>query len=178
MKKIIFLLIVVACSFSALGQQTAINAAVTIELPTNAKKVNGKDALTHVRKIFKDTLALNSVKFDPQNKYFYTVDNILIELIGTDTTYNLRKDKLLSIKKALDEYARGLKTHSSFIKRGNNNAAVITKDIFNNINYYSFFCVNDANTRVFSGVLKFRNEDQAEATTIFNNLLASIKFRD
>lgn len=166
-------------SFISAGQQTVINAGVSIELPTNAKRVTKEGALAHVRKIFKDTLALGSIRFGAENKkYFYTTDNILIELIGTDTTYILKKDKLLAVKNALDEYARSVKTHSSFIKKGNHNATVVTEDVYGKINYYNFFCINDANTRILSGVLKFNDEDKAEATIIFNNLLASIKFKD
>jgi hypothetical protein len=54
MKKTIFLLITIAYSFGALGQQQImLNRRVSIELPADAKRVTKDDALAHVKHCIK-----------------------------------------------------------------------------------------------------------------------------
>ena len=179
MKKITFLLIAIAYSISAPGQQIALHSGVTIELPAGAKKVTREAALVYARKTYKDTMAQYSLKHITLNKnYFYTLNNILIELTGADTTYNLEKEKLIKLKASFDEMARWNKSDTATIIKGNHNAAVVTKNIIGNTAFIRFFCINDANTRELNGVIKFNKEDEAEAKKILNDLLAGIKFKD
>ena len=182
MKKITLLIFAITYSISSFSQQQiALHSAVSITLPTGAKKITKDLALAHVRKLYSDTMAQNSITTPERSenkKYFYTVHNILIQLNGIDTTYDFEKNRLIKLKNGLDGMAKGGGLHTSTIIKGNQNAAVVTKDKIGSTYVISFFCINDANTRILAGTVKYNKEDEAEATSIVNNLLASIKFKD
>ena len=182
MKKILFLIIAITYSISSFSQQQiALHSGVSITLPAGAQKVTKNVALAQAKKIFIDTMAQSSITTPERSenrKYFYTSKNILIQFTGIDTTYNFEKDRVIKLKKALDGMAKGIIGYTSVIVKGNHNSAVVTKYAIGSTIYNSFICINDANTRQLGGTLKFNKADEAEATTILNNLLDSIKFKD
>ena len=182
MKKVLFLIIAITYSISSFSQQQiALHSGVSITLPAGAQKVTKNVALAQAKKIFIDTMAQNSITTPERSenrKYFYTVHNILIQFTGIDTTYDFEKDHIIKLKRVLDGIAKGGGYHISSIVKGNHNAAVVTRDKLGSTYIIRFFCINDANTRQLGGSIKYNKEDEAEATTILNNLLASIKFKD
>ena len=178
MKKIIFLSVIVFCNLFGYSQQMVFNDAVGIQLPDNAQKITTVQALEHINKKFNtDKLAISHTK-DDYTPYRYKVNDVLIALYLFDATYKVNSNYIVNAKKGLDEMNYSNKTYVSTIKKGNHYSTVITNFKAGNIEYYHFYCVNDNNTHQINGRLEFNISDKDEATTILNNLLASIKFKD
>jgi hypothetical protein len=69
----------------------------------------------------------------------------VLTLFVFDSTYNFEKNRVINLKRGLDEINYGNKTYNSSIKKGNHNAAVIINFVAGNAEYYHFYCYNDNN---------------------------------
>ena len=175
MKKIILITITMFFSLGAISQQIRLNDGVSIVFPDGTQKITKKQALDHITK------NLNGDKWDLYNvadENIYKTGNILIFLNAFDTTFKFGESHLLDLKNQLDGLNRGNKSYTSKIKKINNNSIVIINYLKGKIKIYRFYCTNDLNTRSLNGTIKYDPNEEVDATTLLNNLLASIKFKD
>jgi len=161
-----------------MGQQVKLNDGVSINLPDRVEKLNKEQAISHARQKFNNNkIVLNSI--DRRSfRHIYKVDDVLITLFVFDTTFKAKDGHIAELKKGLDGMSRGDKTYTSFLKTINNNSVLILNHIAIDVEYYNFYCYNANNTRVITGILEFNIADKDKATTILNDIINSIKFKD
>ena len=178
MKKILLFSIALIYSLSVKAQKVQLNEGVSIKLPANAQSITKEQALAHAFKKFNnDKLVLDSyTQINP--KYVYLIDEIALFLFVTDKTHKYESDRAIKSKESLDETNSSNKTYTSYIEKGDHNSAVVINYKAGKAEYYHFYCFNNNCTRVMTGKLEFDSADKSEATTILNDLLASIKFKD
>ncbi|MBS1519961.1 MAG: hypothetical protein JST50_03105 [Bacteroidetes bacterium] len=174
MKKITFLIIFILFSFICRAQQlVSLSDAVNINLPDKAEKISKEQAQSHASKKFKyDKMMLNTIT--DRKSDIYKVDDILISVHAESN--NFKKEQLLHIKNGLDEMSKGSPTYTSVIKKVNGNSILVTSNIVNNIYHYHFFCFDNKNSNVITGILEFDKVDAPEARAILDQLINSIEF--
>lgn len=179
MKKTIFLTVAFIYSLTTMAQRVALNDGVSIEIPVGAEQITKEKALAHAGKRFNnDRMALGSVT-DIHAKYIYKVDDILVSLVVFDTPVKVKETHLSELKKGMDAMSAGSNSHyTSTLEKVNNNSILIINYRGGNVGYYHFYCYNDNNTREITGALHYHKDDAAEAQSVLENLLNSIKFKD
>jgi len=179
-KKIFFLIVTVLYSLSSMGQQVALNNGVSIDIPAHAQTITKGEAVAHAAKKFNnDESALKSVN-NIHTKYIYKIDDILISLNVFDETTKISNAYLSDLKKGHDILAKKaeLTDYTSSLRKINNNSVLTITHIFNNVVYCNFYCLNANNTREITGALHYHKNDAAEAQSVLEKLLNSIKFKD
>jgi hypothetical protein len=178
-KKLIFLIAPLIFSVTTLAQRVALNDGVSIEIPVGAEQITKEKALAHVGKKFNnDKMTLRSIT-NIHARYIYKVDDVLVSLVVFDTPVKVNATHLSELKRGMDAMSAGSNSHyTSILKKVNNNSILIVNYLAGKVGYYHFYCYNDNNTREITGVLHYHVDDAAEATTVLDNLLDSVKFKD
>jgi|SRR6185312_9490456 len=180
MKKTVFLMLSVIYSITTSAQQTQLSSSISINIPSDAQKLNKNEALAHARKKFNnDKIALLSVG-QIRDDHVYKIRDILVSLNVSDAKLKVNNTYLSDLKKGFDALTkRGNATnYTSNLRKINNNNVLITNEIQGNVGYCYFYCLNANHTREITGALHYSKEDAIEAEAILDQLLNSIKFKD
>jgi hypothetical protein len=153
MKSLTLFIILITYSITGFAQKVSLSDTVTINIPQNAENLT-KDEFSHYinEKFGYSKIALNNVQNPAQrsdDKHFYKIDDILIELIHGKRRLTKKDTYLVDSKKQLDALynLNGNQTnYSSLIKKVNDNTILITYYEMENIGYYDFYCNNVTNT--------------------------------
>ncbi|HUS01673.1 MAG TPA: hypothetical protein VMY77_08095 [Chitinophagaceae bacterium] len=173
MKLFISFLIGILCYGSAISQHTPLNELVKIKLPGGSEKLSYKQ----LQSFLIDKKGFNQNRDWTPKGDVYKINSMILQLNGAGIT---RSEKLEDTKKGFDEMGFNSINYTSEIKSINNYKVLIMHLEGRDYASYSFFSVNNSNTKVLNGRLDYDKFDTATrdiAINTLSKLLKKMKFK-
>ena len=166
---------------NCMAQQIDDNHVAVVRYPQQLKKLTAAQLTEYANKRFKKGSRLfNAATRRPI--FTSVVDDIIFDVNKPRVLNTLKKgetaaDHIKEIKHNVDMWNE-LDTYTSTIETVNGNFVFIgDHPLDDTVRYFTFACLNKANTAIVDGRVTFRKDQKAQANQLLHELLNSISFK-